>query len=380
MILVYRYRVKSLAGLLNKQSRVVNFVWNFCNDRQKDALRFRRPWHSGFDLNKLTAGSSKDLGLHSGTVNAVCEQYAKSRSQKKRPFLRYRGKKSLGWVPLKGRELKREGDAFRFAGNTFRVFSSRTLPEGKIKDGTNFSRDSRGNWFLNIVIDVQAVAAGVRQPVNGVGIDLGLKEFATFSTGEKIDAQRIYRGAEQALAVAQRARKKRRVQAIHAQIANRRSDFHHKLSTRIVREFDYIAVGNVCAAALAKTSMAKSVLDAGWSSFRTQLAYKAVKHGAWFEEVNEAFSTQTCSDCGALPDSRPKGIAGLGIRSWICLECGCVHDRDVNAAKNILSNLGFRAGHGTLAVGIPALQGGGDVKTKIMAYAPARSGHLRLVL
>ena len=76
MILVYRYRVKSLAGLLNKQSRAVNFVWNFCNDRQKDALRFGRPWHSGFDLNKLTAGSSKELGLHSGTVNAVCEHYA----------------------------------------------------------------------------------------------------------------------------------------------------------------------------------------------------------------------------------------------------------------------------------------------------------------
>ena len=145
MILVYRYRVKSLNGLLNKQSRAVNFVWNFCNDRQKDALRFGRRWHTGFDLNKLTTGSSKELGLHSGTVNAVCEQYAKSRSQKKRPYLRYRGKKSLGWVPLKGRELKREGDAFRFAGNTFRVFSSRALPEGKLKDGTNFSRDSRGN-------------------------------------------------------------------------------------------------------------------------------------------------------------------------------------------------------------------------------------------
>ena len=322
MILVYRYRVKSLNGLLNKQSRAVNFVWNFCNDRQKDALRFGRRWHTGFDLNKLTTGSSKELGLHSGTVNAVCEQYAKSRSQKKRPFLRYRGKKSLGWVPLKGRELKREGNAFRFAGNTFRVFNSRALPEGKIKDGTNFSRDSRGNWFLNIVIDVDVVAPDARAPVRGVGIDLGLKDFATLSTGEKIQAQHIYRGAQQALAVAQRANKKKRVKAIHAQIANRRNDFHHKLSTRIVREFDYIAVGNVNAAGLAKTSMAKSVLDAGWSSFRTQLAYKAVKHGAWFEEVNEAFSTQTCSDCGSMPDSRPKGIAGLGIRSWICSVCG----------------------------------------------------------
>ncbi|MCX7257034.1 MAG: transposase [Polaromonas sp.] len=361
MILVYRYRVKSLNGLLNQQSRACNFVWNFCNDRQKDALRFGRRWHTGFDLNKLTAGSSKELGLHSGTVNAVCEQYAKSRSQKKRPYLRYRGKKSLGWVPFKGRELKREGDAFRFAGNTFRVFYSRVLPEGKIRDGSNFSRDSRGNWFLNVVIEV-AGAAEARPPVKGVGIDLGLKDFATLSTGEKIEAQHIYRSVEATLAVAQRAGKKKRVKAIHAKVANHRSDFHHKLSTRIVREFDYITVGNVNAAGLAKTSMAKSVLDAGWSSFRTKLAYKAVKHGAWFEEVSERFTSQVCSNCGVLPDSRPRGIADLGIRNWICSHCGCVHDRDVNAAKNILNKSSFRAGHGTPEVGTPVLQGGEDVK------------------
>ena len=350
MILVCRYRVKSLSGLLNRQARACNFVWNYCNDRQKDALRFGRRWHTGFDLNKLTQGSSKELGLHSGTVNAVCEQYAKSRSQKKRPYLRYRGKRNLGWVPLKGRDLKREGDAFRFAGNTFRVFHSRALPEGKIKDGTNFSQDSRGNWFLNVVIEVEAVAPDARLPERGVGIDLGLKDFATFSTGEKVEAQRIYRGAELALATAQRARKKRRVKAIQAKIANRRNDFHHKLSHRIVRDFDYIAVGNINAAGLAKTNLAKSVLDAGWSSFRNMLAYKAVKHGAWFEEVDERFTSQTCSDCGAMPDSRPKGIAGLGIREWQCSNCGAVHDRDTNAALNIL-----RRGRATLAVGIPVL-------------------------
>ncbi|MDP3673191.1 MAG: transposase [Telluria sp.] len=357
MILVYRYRVKSLTGLLNAQSRAVNFLWNYCNDRQKDALRFRRPWLTGFDLNKLTSGSSKELSLHSGTINAVCEQYAKSRSQKKRPFLRYRSRhKSLGWVPFKGRDLKREGDAFRFAGHTFRVFNSRALPEGKIKDGSNFAKDHKGNWFLNIVIEIDIAGASARQPVRGVGIDLGLKDFATFSTGEKIEAKRIYRGAEQALAMAQRARKKRRVSAIHAQISNRRNDFHHKLSARIVREFDYIAVGNIVAAGLAKTSMAKSVLDAGWSSFRNMLKYKSIATGAWFEEVDERFTTQTCSSCGALPDSRPKGIAGLGVREWQCSECGCVHDRDRNAALNIL-----RRGRATLAVGIPVLQGGEDV-------------------
>lgn len=372
MILVYRYRVKSLNGMLNQQSRACNFVWNFCNDRQKDALRFGRRWHTGFDLNKLTAGSSKELGLHSGTVNAVCEQYAKSRSQHKRPYLSYRGaKKSLGWIPIKGRDLKREGDAFRFSGNTFRVFSSRALPEGKIKDGTNFSRDRKGNWFLNIVIDVATSPVDARKPVRGVGIDLGLKDFATLSTGEKIEAQRIYRGAEQALAVAQRGNKRRRVRAIHAQIESRRNDFHHKLSARMVAEFDYIAVGNVNAAGLAKTSMAKSVLDAGWSSFRNMLAYKAIKHGAQFQEVNESFTTQTCSDCGSLPDSRPRGIAGLGMRNWTCSECGCEHDRDVNAAKNILKRFNPPVGHDRLAVGIPALWVGEDVN---QAQAGAQGG------
>ena len=315
MILVYRYRVKSLNGLLNKQARAVNFVWNYCNERQKDALRFGRRWHTGFDLNKLTAGSSKELGLHSGTVNAVCEQYAKSRAQKKRPFLRYRGKKSLAWVPLKGRDLKREGDAFRFAGNTFRVFNSRPLPEGKIKDGTNFSRDARGNWFLNITIEVQA--ADVRAPVRAVGIDLGLKDFATLSTGEKIENPRHLRQLSDKLSIAQRARKKRHAANIHASITNARRDFHHKLSTRIVREFDYIAVGNINAAGLAKTSMAKSVLDAGWSSFRGMLKYKSIATGAWYEEVNERFTTQVCSACGSLPQSRPKGIADLCIRQGL---------------------------------------------------------------
>ncbi len=341
MILVYRYRIKSLNGLLNRQARAVNYVWNFCNDSQKHALRWGKRWPTGFDLNVLTTGSSRELGLHSGTVNATCEQYAKSRKQHRRPFLRYRGRRSLGWVPFKGRDLKRSGDAFRFAGNTFRVFNSRPLPEGKIKDGSNFSRDARGNWYLNIVIEAEAAEA--RTPARGVGIDLGLKEFAALSTGERIENPRHLRQLEAALAVAQRARKKRRAANVHARITNARRDFLHKVSTRIVRDFDYIAVGNVNAAGLARTSMAKSVLDAGWSSFRNMLRYKAIAHGAWYEEVNESFSTQICSSCGTMPDSRPKGIAGLGIRQWVCSDCGASHDRDVNAALNLLARSGHRA-------------------------------------
>lgn len=350
---VYRYRVKSLNGLLNQQARAVNYVWNFCNDTQRHALKWRKPWPTGFDLNKLTSGSSKELGLHSGAVNAVCEQYAKSRQQFNRPYLRYRGRRTLGWVPLKGRDLKREGDAFRFAGNTFRVFNSRPLPEGKIKDGTCFSQDRRGNWFLNIVLEAADVP--VRIPERGVGIDLGLKDLATLSTGEKIEHPRFLRELEAKLAKAQRARKKRQATNLHAKIANRRMDFLHQASTDIVRRFDYIAVGNVSSSKLAKTKMAKSVYDASWHSFKQMLAYKSVANGAWYEEVNEAFSSQVCSNCGALPDSRPKGIADLGIRHWTCSACGCEHDRDVNAAKNILNKSSARSGHRAPAEGIPCV-------------------------
>ena len=347
MVKVYRYRVKSLNGLLNQQARAANFVWNFCRQTQQHALRWRKKWPSGFELNVLTTECSKELGLHSGTINAVCEQYAKSRTQFKRPLLRWRGRRSLGWVPLKGRDLKRAGDAFRHAGNTFRVFNSRALPEGKIKDGTNFSCDARGNWFLNIVIEVVEVKP--RAIEKGVGIDLGLKSFVTLSTGEAIEAPRLFRALEAKLGRAQRARKKRQAVNIHAKIGNARRDFLHKLSTRMVTEFDYIAVGNVNAKALTKTTMAKSVNDAAWSSFRNQLKYKAIAHGATVEEVNEAWSTQVCNVCGVL--AGPKGRAELNKRSWVCL-CGVAHDRDVNAARNIL----FRgSGHRTPAEGILTL-------------------------
>jgi len=94
-------------------------------------------------------------------------------------------------------------------------------------------------------------------------------------------------------------------------------------------------VGNVNSAGLAKTKFAKSVYDVSWSSIRGMLRYKSIAKGAWYEEVDEKFTTQTCSHCGALPDERPKGIAGLGIRQWTCSGCGTEHDRDVNAAKNI---------------------------------------------
>ncbi|MCU4394296.1 RNA-guided endonuclease TnpB family protein, partial [Acinetobacter parvus] len=116
-----------------------------------------------------------------------------------------------------------------------------------------------------------------------------------------------------------------------------------------VNEHAAIFIGNVNAKALAQTKLAKSVLDASWTTLRTMLKYKCENAGVCYEEVNEAYTTQICSCCGSRSSS-PKGRAGLGIREWQCMECGTLHDRDVNSALNILA-----LGHERLAVGISVL-------------------------
>jgi len=145
-------------------------------------------------------------------------------------------------------------------------------------------------------------------------------------------------------------RQEGRVRAIHAKIKHKRLDAIHKFTTQIVKNNALIVIGNVSSSGLAKTKMAKSVLDAGWFILKTQLDYKSKAMQAEFLEVNEAYTTQSCSYCGSLSSSSPKGRAGLGIREWACSECGAHHNRDVNAAMNILA-----AGHRRLAEGIPLL-------------------------
>src|ERR1700759_4802775 len=254
MNIVYGYRVKNLNGLLNKQARAVNYVWNFCNETQKHALKWEKKWPTAFDFVNLTSGSSKLIELYSSSIVQTCLSYAKSRIKSHKSSLNWRGRKSLGWIPLSGRSLIQKGENFAFDKKIYRVFKSRPLPIGaKIKDGSSFSQDARGNWYLNVCIEVPDVAQ--RSINSGVGIDLGLKALATLSTGEIIENPRHLAAKADKLVKSQRARKKRQTRNIHAQVKNARADFHHKLSHRLVNEFDYIAAGNVNAAGLAKTSM-----------------------------------------------------------------------------------------------------------------------------
>jgi putative transposase len=331
--ITYKFRVKDAgAKYLTHHANACNFVWNYCCNAQKHAFKWNKKWPSTFDLIKFTTGCATELGLHSDTVSAICRQFISSRD-KIRKCPRYRGKKSLGWLPFIFRSIKISGDTVIYKKRLFRFWKSRDR-KGTHKCGS-FAQDARGRWYINFICEVPCIDAGI---TGEVGIDLGLKAFATLSNGTVIENPRIFRKYEDDLAIAQRAGNKKRTAAIHAKIANARKDFLHKQSTQIVQTSGRIIVGNINSGKLARTRMAKSVLDAGWSSFRQHLSYKAMMHGSKYVEVDERYSTQVCSECNSI--AGPKGVSQLGIRNWECGFCKTVHDRDVNASKNILSFAG----------------------------------------
>ena len=334
---------------LTQMAKSVNFVWNYINELSYRSIRERGLFLSAYDLHPYTKGAGKELGLHSQTLQCVAAEYVTRRKQFKKSRLNWRksggSKRSLGWIPVNTAASKWKNGQVFHAGSYYGVWDSYGLDEYAFRSAS-FNEDARGRWYFNVVVSYEpALTQGVED--NSVGIDLGCKDTATVSNGDGIKG-REYRALESKMGKAQRANKQKRTKAIHAKIRNRRQDTLHKYSRKLVRNNAAIFVGNVSSLGLAKTKMAKSVLDAGWGSLKTMLEYKCDHAGIVFEEVNEAYTTQTCSCCGSRQNS-PKGRSGLGIREWTC-ECGVTHDRDINAAKNILA-----LGHERLAVGIPVL-------------------------
>lgn len=250
-----------------------------------------------------------------------------------RPKLRWRhsfgARRSLGWVPFKGQNLHRSGNAFSLIGKTIRVFNRERLSDSKIRDGS-LTQDSCGDWWLCIPVDTEIVDAPA--PMDAVGIDLGLKTAAVASDGRTLES-RVYRSFEPRISQAQRRGNKMRAKRLHRKAARCRADAMHKFSTALVRDYQRIFVGDVSSTKLVKTKMAKSVLDAGWGMLKTQLEYKCQQAAREFRVVNESNTTRACSGCGAL--TGPTGLDMLSVRQWICDACGEAHSRDVNAARNI---------------------------------------------
>jgi putative transposase len=334
-----RLKVKSEAySWLNAAAVEVNQVWNFANATSDKAARpFAGPgrWLSAFDLDRLTAGATECFErIGAGTIQRINAEFATRRKQAKKTRLRWRksfgSNRSLGWIPFKAVQLKRKGNSLRFSRKTFRVFERDRLEGVTWKSGC-FAQDSVGDWFLCLSVGYSVAQPSALQ--EAVGLDLGLKNIVATSDGNKLEAGQFYRNIEQKIALAQRRGHKRQAKRLHRRAARRRKDALHKFSRKIVNQYQMIIVGDVSSMKLAKTRMAKSVLDAGWGLLKTQLSYKGQAAGRSVIIVDERNTTRACSDCGAL--TGPTGLDMLDVRTWICGECGVTHDRDVNAARNI---------------------------------------------
>ncbi|ACZ88493.1 IS200/IS605 family transposase ISMae41 [Streptosporangium roseum] len=229
---------------------------------------------------------------------------------------------------------------------------SRPLPEGAEPSTVTVSRDAAGRWFVSILCED---AVRPLEPADGVvGLDAGVTSLLTLSRPipgltdaagkvanprhERADRARLAR-AQRALARKERgsnnrAKAKVRVARVHARITDRRRDHLHKLTTSIVRENQVVAIEDLTVGNLVKNHrLARAISDASWRQVRAMLEYKARWYGRELVVVDRWFpSSKLCSACGVVASSMP-----LEVREWVCAACGATHDRDVNAARNILA-------------------------------------------
>jgi putative transposase len=226
-----------------------------------------------------------------------------------------------------------------------RIVWSRPLPEGSVPSTVTVSCDSAGRWFVSLLCEDPAITPLPRRDA-AVGVDAGITSLVTLSTGEKVTNPKFERADRARLAKAQRelsrkqkgsanrARARTKVARVHARIADRRRDFLHKLTTRLVRENQTIVIEDLTVRNLVKNhTLARAISDAAWTELRNLLEYKCHWYGRELVVVDRWFpSSKTCSTCGHLVAKLP-----LHVREWTCASCGTVHDRDINAAKNILA-------------------------------------------
>ncbi|QYC40656.1 putative transposase [Nonomuraea coxensis DSM 45129] len=220
---------------------------------------------------------------------------------------------------------------------------SRPLPEGAEPSTVTVSRDAAGRWFVSLLVEEKI--APLPPVEQAVGVDAGLTMLATLSCGEQIVNPRHERRERRRLAKAQRAlaRKEKgsknrakarlKVARVHARIADRRRDYLHKVTTRLVSENQVIAVEDLSVRNLVRNRrLARAVSDAGWRELRSMLEYKTAWYGRTLVVADRWFpSSKLCSACGTLRKQLP-----LTAREWTCA-CGVAHDRDVNAARNLLA-------------------------------------------
>ncbi|MFI6001928.1 RNA-guided endonuclease InsQ/TnpB family protein [Streptomyces sp. NPDC051366] len=365
MQLRYNYRMypnASQRAALASAFGCARVVWNDCLRARKDAHAAGLPYVSSAQLSRqlITEAKRTEGRAWLAEVSAVVLQqslrdldaafrafFGALRGERKGRRVgepRFKSKKDTRQsirLTTNAFSLRTDGRVYVAKVGDVRIRWSRPLPAAP--SSLTVVKDSAGRYFASFVVETDAE----HLPRTGteVGIDLGLATFAVLSDGTKISSPRFLRRAEKKLKRLQqslsrkaagsrnRAKARLKVARQYAKVADRRRDWHHKMSTQIIRNNQAVYVEDLAVHALGRTRLAKSVHDAGWTAFVDMLEYKAAKYGRHFGRIGRFEPTsQICSACGHRDGPKP-----LHIREWLCPACGAVHDRDGNAAFNTLA-------------------------------------------
>ena len=291
-------------------------------------------YYTSMGFQNILADHGKKIGIPSHTVQGMLAQVhtAWSRCFKKiggKPKLKGMRNK-LNSIPFPDPIKSLDGNHVKLPGIGLLRFHKQDIQEGKIKCGRIVKRAS--GWYLCLFIDADRKPI-VRTSDGMIGIDPGFKDLITTSDGEKVPHQKELQASLERLGQAQRGINRKQVARLHERIKNQRKDRNHKLSLRLVQENTLIVFSKDNIKGIAK-KFGKSVASSGHAELRSQIAYKSIQSGTRYMEVSGRNSTLTCSSCGSL--SGPRGWSGMAVRDWTCTGCGTHHDRDVNAAQNML--------------------------------------------
>lgn len=355
----FRYRfypTAEQADLLNRTFGCVRFVYNKALEERTRAYATERRSITYVQTSSMLTGwkADADLGFLCDVSSIPLQQALRHLQGAYAAFFAKRAR----YPRFKSKRRSRASaeytrSAFRWKGGQLTLAKmadpldivwSRPLPDGAEPSTVTVSRDSAGRWHVSILVVDKTVSA-LPATSSAVGVDAGITTLVTLSTGEKVANPRHERTDRRKLAKAQRelarklkgsanrAKARLKVARIHARITDRRRDYLHQLSTRLVRENQTVVIEDLAVRNMLRLhTLARAISDAAWSDLRSMLEYKCRWYGRELIAIDRWFpSSKICSSCGRLA-----GSMSLSTREWSC-PCGANHDRDVNAARNILA-------------------------------------------